>query len=136
MRQPSRQVRNTLGRDQQPATGCNIEQQLSASGRGCASVIIVGNKGHKGVRKVWEGDNWPVGYGKYRDRRGMGSIGKGPKHSTTHIRLPENRHPPSPPQTGHQSPIPSHPASPHPETPSSSSPTPSLTPQRKKYHWH
>ena len=28
------------GRDQQPATGCDIEQQLSASGHGCRSVVI------------------------------------------------------------------------------------------------
>ena len=60
---------------------------------------------HEGVWEVWEGDNWSDGYGKYRDRRGMGSIGKGPKHSTTHIRVPENRHPPSPPQARHRSPI-------------------------------
>ena len=52
------------------------------------------------------GDNWSDGYGKYRDRKGTGNIGKGPKHSTTHIRLLENRHPPSPPQARHQSPIP------------------------------
>ena len=44
------------------------------------SVIIVGNKGHEEVQEVWEEDNWSDGYGKYRDRRGMGSIGKGPKH--------------------------------------------------------
>ena len=37
------------------------------------------NKGHEGVRAVWEGDNCSDGYGKYRDRRGMESIGKGPK---------------------------------------------------------
>ena len=76
----------------------NIEQQLLASGRGCKSVVIGGNKGNKGVREVWEGDNWSDGYEKYKDRKGMGSIGKGPKHSTTRILLPENRHPPSPPQ--------------------------------------
>ena len=64
----------------------------------------MGNKGHKGVREVWEGDNWFDGYGKYRDRRGMGRLGKGPKHSTTHIRLPEYSHPPPPPQARHESP--------------------------------
>ena len=58
------------------------------------SVVIVGYKGAEGVQEVWEGDNWSDGCGKYRDRRGTGAIGKGPKHSTTHIRLPENRHPP------------------------------------------
>ena len=40
--------------DQQPATGWDIEQQLSASGRGCTSVIIVGNTGHEAVQEVWE----------------------------------------------------------------------------------
>ena len=50
----------------------------------------MGNKGYEGVWEVWEGDNWSDGYGKYRDRRGTGSIGKGPKHSTTHIYLSEN----------------------------------------------
>ena len=110
----------------QSATGCDIEQQLSASGRGCKSVVIVGNKGHEGVGEVWEGDNWSDGHGKYRDRRGAGSTGKGPKHSITHICLPENRQPPSPPQARHQSPILSHP-----ETPSSSPPTPNLTPQKR-----
>ena len=34
--------------------GFDIEQHLSASGRGCTSVVIVGNKGHEGVREVWE----------------------------------------------------------------------------------
>ena len=42
------------------------------------SVVIVGNKEHEGVWEVWEGDNWSDGYGKYRYRRGMGSIRKGP----------------------------------------------------------
>ena len=121
------------GRDQQPATGRDIKQPLSASGRGCMSVVIVGNKGHGGVREVWEGDNWSDGYGKYRDRIGTGSIGKGPKHSTTHIRLPENRHPPSPPQARHQSLIPSHPASR--ETKQlPTHPKPHTT--KEKYHWH
>ena len=45
------------GRDQQPAAGCDIEQQLSASGHGCMIVIIVGNKGHEGVWEVWEVDS-------------------------------------------------------------------------------
>ena len=40
-----------------------IEQQLLASGRGCMSVVIVGNKGHEVVREVWEGDNWSDGMG-------------------------------------------------------------------------
>ena len=61
-------------------------------------------------------DNWSDGYGKYRDRRGTGSIGKGPKHLTTHISLPENNHPLSPPQARYQSLIPSHPAFPPPPT--------------------
>ena len=123
------------GTDQQPATGCETEQQLSASGRDCMSVVIVGNKGHKGVQEVWEGDIWSDGYEKYRDRKSTGSIGKGPKQSTTHIRLPENRHPRSPPQTRHQSPIPSHPASPPPrdtkQFPTHSKPHPT----KEKYHW-
>ena len=34
------------------------------------SVVIVGNKGHEGVREAWEGDNWSDGCWKYRDRRG------------------------------------------------------------------
>ena len=50
------------------------EQQLSASGCGCSVFVIVGNKGHEGVWELWEGDNWSDGYGKYRDRRGTGSI--------------------------------------------------------------
>ena len=108
------------------STGFDIEQQLSASGRGCMSVDTVGNKRHEGVREVWEGDNWSDGYGKYRDRRGTGCMGKGPNHPTNHICLPENCHPPSPPHARHQSPIPSHP-----ETLSSSPPTASLTPQKR-----
>ena len=39
------------GRDQQPATGCDTEQQLSAPGRGCMSVVIVGNTGNEGAHK-------------------------------------------------------------------------------------
>ena len=66
------------------------------------SVVIVENNGHEAVREVWERDNWSDGYGKYKDRRSTGSIGKGPKHSATHIRLPENCRPPSPPQARHQ----------------------------------
>ena len=42
------------GENPQPTTGYDIEQQLSASGCGCTSVIIVGNTGHEGVREVWE----------------------------------------------------------------------------------
>ena len=64
------------------------------------------------------GDNWSDGYGKYRERRGTGSIGKGSKHSTTHIRLPENHNSPSPPQARDQSPSLSthrHQAVPHPK---------------------
>ena len=41
----------------------------------------MGNKGHEGVREVWEGDKWSDGYRKYRDKRGTGNIGKGPKYS-------------------------------------------------------